>query len=163
KAARDQARVELRARVPGILSDPWRDQKVGAWFRVRTLVGKDESYTDTGLREKGKGYSMLGVQKCVGGRSEWENMERIQSLSVQPVGQEMVEVGGTLLDCDVYQITSRAGMEKVWVLLDGPNAGAPVRSESPASAFEARKLEKETISVGAKSFECVRMEGEETA
>jgi hypothetical protein len=160
--SRDKARVELRARMPILLADPWAELKVGAWFRVKSVAGKDETLTDTGLRERGKGYSMLGVQKCVGGRAEWENMERVQTLTVQPSGQEMVELGGTLLDCDVYQITSKAGVEKLWTLLDGPHAGAPIKSEAPTGSFTARKLEKETLAVGAKSFECTRMEGEET-
>src|SRR6185503_7756416 len=106
---------------------------------------------------------MLGVQKCIGGRAEWENMERVQNFTVQASGLDMVEVGGTLLDCDVYQVTSKAGVEKVWILIDGPHAGAPVKSEAPTSAFLAKKLDKETLTVGSKTFECTRMEGEETS
>ena len=163
RAARDQARAELRARMPGLLADPWREQKVGTWFRVKTVAGKDESYTDMGLRERGAGFSMLGVQQCLGGRSEWEKWERTESRTVELAGQEMLDAGGAGWDCDVYQIQSRAGREKVWVLLDGPHAGAPVRSESPAGSFLARKLEKETVRVGSKPFDCVRMEGQEAA
>jgi hypothetical protein len=163
RTARDEARVKFRESMPGLLADPWRDLKVGAWFRVKSVSGRDETYTDSGLRERGKGYSMLGVQKCVGGRSEWENMDRVQNFSVQHVGNEMVEVGGTLLDCEAYQITSKAGVEKVWLLLDGPLAGAPVKSESPSGAFLAKKLEKETLTVGSKTFDCAKLEGEETA
>src|SRR6185503_11012523 len=106
---------------------------------------------------------MLGVQKCIGGRAEWENMERVQNFTVQASGQEMVEVGGTLLDCDVYQITSKAGVEKVWTLIDGPHAGAPIKSESPTVSFLAKKLDKETLTIGSKTFDSTKMEGDETA
>ncbi len=162
RAARDKARVELRDRLPGFLADPWRDQKVGSWFRVRTVAGKDETHTDLGLRERGKGFTVLGVQQHVGGRSEWEKWERIELRSIQLLGQEMLDLGGTPVECDLYQLVSRAGEEKVWTLLDGPHAGAPVRSESPGASFLAKKIEKETLAVGAKSFECARMDGEET-
>jgi len=74
----------------------------------------------------------------------------------------MVDIGGTLTECDVYQIVSKAGQEKLWVLLDGPQAGAPVKVESPAGNFLARKVEPETLTLGAKTFECARMSGEET-
>jgi hypothetical protein len=116
-----------------------------------------------GLREKGAGFCMLAVQQCIGGRSEWEKWDRTEPRSTELVGQEMLDVGGALIDCDVYQMDSRAGREKVWIVLDGPHAGAPVRSESAAASFLARKLEKETLTLGAKTFDCVRMEGEETA
>jgi hypothetical protein len=149
--------------MPILLADSWAELKVGAWFRVKSVAGKDETLTDTGLRERGKGYSMLGVQRCVGGRAEWENMERVQNFTVEPCGQDMVDVGGTLLDCDVYQVTSKAGVEKLWTLLDGPHAGAPIKSEAPTGSFTAKKLQKETLAVGPKSFECTRMEGEEAA
>jgi hypothetical protein len=38
-----------------------------------------------------------------------------------------------------------------------------VRSTSPTGVFAAKKLEKETLTVGSKSLECTKMEGEETA
>jgi hypothetical protein len=163
RAARDQARVELRARMPGVLADPWKDLKVGMWFRIKSVAGRDETYSDYGLRERGAGFTVLGVQVCVGGRSEWEKWERTETRTVQLVGQEMLDLGGTLTDCDVYQLASRAGQEKIWVLLDGPHAGAPVKSESSAGSFIARKIDAEKLSVGSKSFECARMTGDETA
>jgi len=162
RTARDQARAALRERVPGLLADPWREQKVGSWFRVRAVEGKNESYTDMGLRERGAGFSMLGVQQCIGGRSEWEKWERTELRTIELLGQEMLDIGGQSCDCDVYQIQSRAGREKVWILLDGPSSGAPVRTESAAGTFLARTLGLETISVGARTFDCVKMEGDET-
>jgi len=163
RSARDEARVALRARIPALLADPWKEQKVGAWFRVKSVAGKDESYRDLGLRERGAGFSMLVIQDCVGGRAEWERWERTDLRQVQPLGQEMIDVAGTLTDCDVYQIVSRAGQEKVWTLLDGPHAGAPVRSESSPAAFVARTIEAETMTIGTKTFECTKMTGDETA
>jgi hypothetical protein len=157
------AREELRKKVPAALADPWREQKVGAWFRVKTVSGGQETYTDTGLRERGAGFSVLGVQQQIGGRPEWERWERTEPRTVELLGQEMVDLGGTRCACDVYQVHSRAGDEKVWILLDGPHAGTPVRWDSPTASFQARKLEKETVPVGPKSFDCVRAEGEETA
>jgi hypothetical protein len=74
----------------------------------------------------------------------------------------MIEVGGTLRDCDVYQLASRAGQEKVWVLIDGPHAGAPIKSESPSGSFLAKALDSETLTIGSKTFESVKMTGEET-
>ena len=41
--------------------------------------------------------------------------------------------------------------------------GAPVRWESAAVTFHARALGAETLTVGSKTFDCVKMEGEETA
>ena len=163
RAARDQARVDLRGRMPGLLADPWREQKVGAWYRVRTVDKKVESYADMGLRERGAGFSMLGVQQCIGGRSEWEKWERTEQRTTELLGQEMLDIGGAKCDCDVYQVQSRAGREKVWILLDGPHAGAPVRSESAGGTFVARTLGHESIPVKARTFECVKMEGDETA
>lgn len=160
RTARDQARAELRARLPGLLAEPWREQKVGAWFRTKAVAGKEESYTDLGLRERGAGFTMLGVQVCLGGRSEWEKWERIDSRTAQLLGSEMVEVDGVLLDCDVYQISSRAGQEKFWTLLDGPHAGAPVKTESAIGGFLAKKIDAETLVVGSTSFACARLSGE---
>ena len=162
REGRDKARVELRARLPELLADPWRDQKVGSWFRVKTVAGKEETLTDLGLRERGKGYTVLGVQQHVAGRTEWEKWERTELRSTQLLGQEMLEVGGAPVECDLYQLVSRAGEEKVWVLLDGTHAGAPVKSESPGASFLAKAIDKETLVVGTKSFECARIEGEET-
>jgi hypothetical protein len=163
RKARDQARAALRDRIPALLADPWREQKVGAWFRVKSVAGKDESFRDLGLRERGAGFSMLVLQECQGGRTEWEKWERTDLRQTQLLGQEMVELAGTLCDCDVYQVVSRAGREKIWILLDGPYAGAPVKSESPSGNFLARTLDAETMVAGAKTFECVRMSGEESA
>ena len=162
RTARDQARVESRARMAGLLADPWKEMKVGAWFRVKSTTGKDEAYRDFGLRERGAGFSMIVLQECLGGRTEWEKWERTDQKQVRALGQEMIDVGGTLIDCDVYQIVSKAGQEKLWVLLDGPQAGAPIKVESPSGNFLARKIESETLTIGAKTFECARMSGEET-
>src|SRR5204863_4276192 len=104
--------------------------------------------------------TVLGVQQQIGGRSEWEKWERIEARATQLLGQEMLEIGGAPVECDVYQLVSRAGQEKVWVLLDGPHAGAPVRSESPGGSFVAKKIEPETLAVGAKSYECAKLSGE---
>ncbi len=162
RAVRDQARVELRARMPGLLADPWREQKVGAWFRVKAVAGRDETLTDAGLRERGAGFYVLGVQVCVGGRAEWEKWDRCEARSTTLLGQEMVDVGGTLVDSDLYQLVSKAGTERIWVLLDGPHAGAPVKTESPGTIFVASKIEPETLAVGSKSFECAKLSGVET-
>src|SRR5207237_8532740 len=104
RAARDEARVKLRASLPALLADPWSALKVGAWFRVRTLVGKDETFTDSGLREKGKGYIMLGVQQQSGGRTEWERWERTGQRSTQLIGSEMLDLGGTPVECGGYKL-----------------------------------------------------------
>lgn len=149
--------------MPKLLADPWSELKVGAWFRVKTVAGKDESYIDLGLRERGAGFCMIVQQKCLGGRSEWETWDRTDLRQTQLLGQEMVDVGGTLVECDVYQLLSKAGQEKVWTLLDGPQAGAPVRYESPSLRFQARTIEGETLTIGTKTFESAKMSGEETA
>ena len=146
-----------------LLADAWRDLKVGAWFRVKTATAIKEDYTDKGLREKGAGFCMLAVQQCIGGRSEWENWERTEGRQTRLVGQEILEVGGADIDCDVYEMESKAGKEKAWIALDGAPAGAPVRWESPAVVFVARALATETLTLGSKTFDCVKMEGEETA
>ncbi len=163
RSARDQAREALRADLPALLADPWRDQKAGAWFRVKSVSGSDVDYVDTGLRERGAGFAVLGVQECRGGRSEWEKWERTEPRSVRNLGQERIDVGGTALECDVYEIVSRAGQEKVWTLLDGPRAGAPVRWESPRGSFRATRLGEEKLAAGSREFDCARVEGEETA
>jgi hypothetical protein len=163
KTARDQARSALREKLPAFLADPWLDQKVGSWFRIKSVVGSDTNYRDLGLRERGKGFTMLGVQECLGGRSEWEKWERTELRQVQSLGQEILEIGGTSVECEVYQLVSKAGQEKLWIALDAPFAGAPVQSESAGRSFLAQKLEAEKVAVGNKEFDCVKAEGEETA
>ena len=100
--------------------------------------------------------AMLGVQKCIGGRSEWENMERMQNLSVQSVGQEMVDVGGELVECDVYQITSKAGVEKLWALL-GPKStflvGETRMAEAAGSILPSDLAKRDRIELALPSLE----------
>ncbi len=163
RAARDQARAALRERLPALLADPWLDQKGGTWYRVKSVAGGETTYTDLGLRERGKGYSMLGVQQCIGGRSEWEKWERTELRSVESLGQELLEVGGAHYECDVYRIVSRAGEEKLWIAIDAPQAGAPLRWESSGRTLLAKPVGVEKVTVGHREFDCVKTEGEETA
>jgi hypothetical protein len=163
REARDQARAALREKLPDLLADPWREEKVGSWFRVKAVVGGQTTYTDMGLRERGAGFTVLAVQSCAGGRPEWEKWERSERRSVKNLGQEPLDVGGSILECDVYQVLSQAGEEELWIALDAPHAGATLKSGSPGRAFVARKVGVERVSLETREIECVRAEGDESA
>ena len=141
------------------VADPWVDLKPGAWFRMKTVRGGKETYADTGLRERGPGYVVLASQ----GRrdeTEREELQRIELPEALSMGELKLEREGRSVDLDLVTIKGREG-ELLWVIRDGPNAGAVVKRELVASRVKVLRIEPETLTVKGRKFECLRVESEE--
>jgi len=141
------------------IPNPWAGEKVGAWFRLRSSTSGMEIFIDTGLAELGADYYVTVTQNYMMGKFHDETRTKVdlKGEPVKPVGSENVDVGGTTVSCDVYEISG----SKTWVVKEGDYRGALVRMESPYVKSAAKKLGKESVSVKGRSFDCVVVEAEQ--
>jgi hypothetical protein len=111
-----------------------------------------DSFTDTGLAEKGRDYIVLVTQTHVAGVAGEAVRTRTDLKGAgAAAGEETVEVDGQKLACRVFE----AGGVKSWTVKDGPFKGAVVRLEAEGLRQRATKLATETLRVKDRTFECV--------
>lgn len=140
------------------IPNPWANEKSGSWYRWKSTSSGMEIYIDTGLKEQGAGFYLTVSQTYMMGKYSDESPNRVELKGepVKPVGSEEVEVGGSKVPCDIYEISGA----KTWVVKEGDFKGAGVKMESAAMKMTATKLAKDTVKVKDRAFECIVVEAE---
>ena len=140
--------------------NPWADQDPGTWYRVRSVRGNQVTYTDTGLKEKGKDSYVVLTQTSTNGQASpvAESKANVQTVYLR--GEESFTYEGQSYLCEIRTPSLDAGAPKYWALLAGRNQGAVIKSEVPGGAFTASRVWEHTLKIKNQSLECLVVEGQ---
>ncbi|MBI2932695.1 MAG: hypothetical protein HYY16_13690 [Planctomycetes bacterium] len=140
--------------------NPWANESVGTWFRMKTTASGMVMYTDLGLAELGSDYYVQVGQTYVMGRPGEEQKTRVdlKAAASKKVGEETIAIGEGQYACDIYETE---GM-KSWVVREGEYKGTALKSESAQVGVIAIALGADVITVKGRRFDCVVVEVEQT-
>jgi hypothetical protein len=137
-----------RPKPPGLVVNPWEVANPGSWYRVKSVKGGDESYTDLVLKAKDDVSYTLSTP---GGDMKTD----LAPFWVK--GEESITIEGKKYLCQVRE--QEIPPVKRWVLVDGKNAGAVLKEEAGGVTMIADRLWDHTVRVGGRSFDCLVVEG----
>jgi hypothetical protein len=167
-AAKDPAPVYYAPRVkktPKLVANqtrsvnPWAELEPGTWYRIRTVRGGKVSYTDIGLKEKGKDFYVLSQQTATDGQAAPASDARTTVPSVYLRGEESLTYENRDYPCEIRSPGLEETAAKFWTLLSGKFQGAVLKSVTPEGSFAAARVWDHTIKVKDESLECLVVEG----
>ena len=133
---------------PGVLLNPWATTAPGAWYRIQTVAGTKESYSDIALKARdAESYTL-------------ETPAGDQKTTVAPYwvrGEESLVIDGRKWLCEIREWENPPA--KKWVLVESKNAGAVLKEESTQAKVETTRLWDHTARIGRRSFDCLVVEG----
>lgn len=137
------------------LADPWMDEPVGSWYRVRTSAQNLEILTDMGLAERGRGYYVLVSQTYARGEAGVERKTRVEPGSYVVTGQRVVPFGSSYLGLLGVERSGERETRQWIVDDDGPHGGARLGTLDPGGI---QALALESVRLKDRAFECLRVE-----
>jgi hypothetical protein len=139
--------------------NPWAELEPGAWFRIRSVRGNQVTYTDTGLKEKGKDFYVLTVQTSTNGQAAPAADTRTTVQTVYLRGEESFTYDGQTYLCEIRTASLDEKAPRYWSLLAGRNQGAVIKAEAPEGSYTATTVWEHTLKVAGQSLECLVVEG----
>jgi hypothetical protein len=152
-----------RVRTPKLVAvksrtiNPWADVDPGTWYRIRTVRNGQVSYTDTGLKEKGKDYAVVLTQTSTGGPA---TETRTTPSTAYLRGEEEFTFESQTFLCEIRTPSLEDTATKTWALLAGKNQGAVIKSVGPQGTFSASRVWEHTLKVKGTTLECLVVEGQ---
>ena len=140
--------------------NPWAEQDPGTWYRLRTTRGSQVTYTDVGLKEKGKDFYVLATQTSSNGQDSPVSESRSSIPTVYLRGEESFSYEGQPFLCEIRSPGLEEGAAKTWALLAGKNQGAVLKSVSAEGTFTAKRVWEHTMRVKNTPLECLVIEGQ---
>ena len=133
---------------PGLIVNPWESVTPGAWYRVKTIRGSEESCSDFVLKAKEEGSYTLAT-------SRGDEKTVIAPFWVR--GEEKLSIDGRDWLCEIREFETPPA--KRWVLVDGRNAGVVLKEEGGGGTLSVDRLWDHTVRVAGRSYDCLVVEG----
>jgi hypothetical protein len=149
-----------RVAIPSRTINPWNDHEVGVWYRTKTTRGSQVTYTDLGLKEKGKDFVLLQTQTSTSGQDSAVTETRKEIPTVYLRGEETFRFEGQPFLCEIQTETTEELAARSWSLLSGKNAGAVLKSESVEGTLTAKRVWEHTMRIKGTPFDCLVIEAQ---
>jgi len=134
---------------PGVVANPWTPIAPGAWYRMRIEKAGKASYADLVLKARDAGSYTLSTP----------NGDVTTSIPPYWVkGEETLTIDGQRWICEVREWESPP--LRRWVLVEGKNAGAVLKEESPKHKQTTTRLWEHTLRLGRRALDCLVIEGD---
>ena len=117
--------------------NPWSELEPGTWYRIRTVRGGQVSYTDIGLKEKGKDFYVLSQQTSTNGQAAPASEARTAVPTLYLRGEESFTYENRDFPCEIRSPGLEEGAAKFWTLLSGKYQGAVIKSVTSEGSFTA--------------------------
>jgi hypothetical protein len=145
--------------IPTRSLNPWADTEPGAWFRFRTTRAGKSSYTDIGLKEKGKDFVVLLTQTSTDGQASAISEAKKSPELVYLRGEETFTMDGQTYLCEIQSPGTEESAGKTWSLLSGRYRGAVLKAVTPEGALTTRRVWDHTMRVRGTTIDCLVVEG----
>ncbi|MBI3855209.1 MAG: hypothetical protein HY293_05915 [Planctomycetes bacterium] len=146
--------------IPSRSLNPWGDTEPGTWYRLKTSrLGKD-SYTDIGLKEKGKDFVVLVTQTCADGQASAVSEAKSSPSVVYLLGEQSFSFEGRSFLCEVQSPATDDASPKTWSLISGKNLGAVLKAISPEGTLTAKRVWDHAWRVKYTMLDCLVVEGQ---
>jgi len=139
--------------------NPWSELEPGTWYRIRSVRGGQVSYTDIGLKEKGKDFYVLNRQTAANGQAAPASDERTAVPTLYIRGEESFTYENQNFLCEIRSPGLEETAAKFWTLLSGKNQGTVIKSVTPEGSFTAARVWEHAIKVKGETLECLVVEG----
>jgi hypothetical protein len=146
--------------VPTRSLNPWADTDQGSWYRFRSTRGSKMSYTDIGLKEKGKDFVVLVTQTCAEGQASAVSESKKPADLVYLRGEETFAIDGQTFLCEIQSPGTEDSAPKLWSLLSGRYRGAILKSVTPEGTLTTRRVWDHTMRVRGTTIDCLVVEGQ---
>src|SRR6185436_588115 len=104
--------------------NPWGNQELGTWYRMKIDRGGKIQYTDVGLKEKGADFYVLATQSSADGQASAVTETKNPVLTVVLKGEETFTFENRTYLCEIQAAGPEDNAAKTWALLSGKSAGA---------------------------------------
>jgi hypothetical protein len=139
--------------------NPWAEFEAGSWYRLRSARGSQVTYTDIGLKEKGKDFYVLTTQTSTNGQAAPASDARTAVPTLFLRGEESFTYENQDFLCEIRSPGLEESAAKFWTLLSGKNQGAIIKSVTPEGSFTATRVWEHTVKVMNAPLECLVVEG----
>jgi hypothetical protein len=139
--------------------NPWSELELGTWYRIRSVKGGQVTYTDIGLKEKGKDFYVLSKQTATNGQAAAAGDERTAVPTLYIRGEESFNYENQDFPCEIRSPGLEEAAAKFWTLLSGKNQGTVIKSVTPEGSFTAARVWEHAIKVKGETLECLVVEG----
>jgi len=146
--------------IPTRSLNPWADTDAGSWFRFRTTKAGKASYTDIGLKDKGKDFVVVVTQTAADGQASAVTETKRSPEMVYLRGEETFTMDGQTYLCEIQSPGTEESAQKVWSLLSGRYRGAVLKSVSPEGTLTCRRVWDHTMRVRGTTLDCLVVEGQ---
>jgi hypothetical protein len=141
--------------------NPWSEQELGTWYRIRNERGGKVSYTDIGLKEKGKDFYVLSTQTATDGQPAPASEARTTPPTVFLRGEESFTFENREFPCEIRSPGLEETAAKTWALLSGRYQGTIIKSVTPEGSFTAARVWEHSIKVNGEPLDCLVVEGQQ--
>jgi hypothetical protein len=139
--------------------NPWSELEPGTWYRIRSVKGGQVTYTDVGLKEKGKDFYVLNKQTATNGQAAAASDERTAVPTLYIRGEESFNYENQDFPCEIRSPGLEEAAARFWTLLSGKNQGTVIKSVTPEGSFTAARVWEHAIKVKGETLECLVVEG----
>jgi hypothetical protein len=146
--------------IPTRSLNPWSDTDAGSWFRFRTTKGSKASYTDIGLKEKGKDFNILLTQTSADGRASAVSESKKSADVVYLRGEETFTLDGQELLCEIQSPGTDENSDRNWALLSGRYRGAVLKAVNAQGTLTSNRIWDHSIYVRGTAVDCLVVEGQ---
>lgn len=140
--------------------NPWSEKDPGTWYRIRTQKGNQVTYTDIGLKEKGKDFYVLTSQTASNGQAGAATDARMPVTTMYLRGEESFTYEGQSFLCEIRSPGLEDSAPRFWTLISGKNVGAVLKAAGGAETFTARRAWEHTLRVKNTPLDCLVVEAQ---